>query len=142
MITKSKFADWFFFTSLDADNLINTATAARILEVKTPYIYQLYKQGKITRYIYKEGKKEYAYYSYKQIMFLAVCKANENILSLSGIPSKIKWEWFDEMKKYPSQDPKEFYERKIKEYKGPMEKAKIVYSKDFDEEKTLRIKSI
>lgn len=66
-----KFKDWYNTLTMKEGTLINTATAARLLNVKMPYLYQLASEKKVRKYTYHIENKEITYYNYNDVMKLS-----------------------------------------------------------------------
>jgi hypothetical protein len=137
-IEHNKFANWYLLKSMEAEALVNTSTAARLLGVKMPYVYQLWKEKKIKRYVFEnpERKREIAYYGIKEIMEIVSLKeqmfdaekdTNQEVVDLSNYPSPEVYNWHKEYWPDPNGPKlKEYLDFKLKHWeKNNPEKAKI-----------------
>jgi hypothetical protein len=146
IIEHNEFANWYFFNNLEADGLIKTATAAELLNVKMPYVYQLGKEGRIRRYTYNnpKKKKETTYYSLSDVMKIVVEKESiykshkyddADFTDSSKYPEKEKWSWLladGATKKYVETKYKQWAKKNPEEAKRLKEEAKFSPYKDLE----------
>jgi len=123
-INHNDFANWYFISHLDSDGLITTSTAAALLGVKMPYIYQLWQEGRIRKYTYKrpQKQKEDTYYSLSDIMkivqikeeaLIMTTKDEDTYLNIDKYP-KERWDWYKEC--YSKEEIEAKYEQWKKEH--------------------------